>query len=89
MWSEGGEETECAVRILKSTGKVQNIKGNALVADFVHLFIQFCMFASPILITGGDELSKCSLKYEPSVFNINTNVKDGITHELSRFVSNQ
>ena len=25
------------------------------------------------------ELSKCSLKYEPSVFNINTNVKDGIT----------
>ncbi len=25
------------------------------------------------------ELSKCSLKYEPSVFNINTNVKDGIS----------
>ena len=32
----------------------------------------------PTLIIGGDELSKCSLKYEPSVFNMNTNVKDGI-----------
>ena len=30
------------------------------------------------------ELSKCSLKYEPSVFNINTNVKDGIMSNLVR-----
>ena len=61
--------------LLKSIGKVRNIKGNALVADFA----QICMFAYRILITGGDELSKCSLKYEPTVFNINTNVKVGIT----------
>ena len=39
IWSEGGEETECAVRILKSTGKVQNIKGNALVPDFIRFLI--------------------------------------------------
>ena len=39
---------------------------------------------APILIKSEDELSKCSLKYEPSVFNINTNVKDGITPTLGR-----
>ena len=41
-----------------------------------------CMFAYPILIKSAAELSKCSLKYEPSVFNINTNVKDGITQHM-------
>ena len=40
----------------------------------------------PILIRSGDELSKCSLKYEPSVFNININVKDGITIRYFSYV---
>ncbi len=53
---------------------VQNIKGNALVADFAQIWSIACR----ILIKSAAELSKCSLKYEPTVFNINTNVKVGI-----------
>ena len=48
------------------------------MTDFVQFLLRGCPDFTPILIIGGDELSKCSLKYEPSVFNINTNVKDGI-----------
>ena len=36
MGSECGGEVECAVRQLRSSGKVQNIKGNALVADLLN-----------------------------------------------------
>ena len=35
-----------------------------------------------ILIFWSFELRKCSLKYEPTVFNINTNVKVGITYDM-------
>ena len=58
--------------------KIGNIKGNALVADvsiwpyrsgWTRFWDRFWCI----------ELSKCSLKYEPSVFNIITNVKDGIS----------
>ena len=48
MWSGGEAEIGCAARLLKSSGKVQNIKGNALVPDFVH----FLSFAAYLLAPG-------------------------------------
>ena len=46
--------------------------------------VHVCLaLAALIFIIGGDELSKCSLKYEPTVFNINNNVKVGITGEFA------
>ena len=48
MWSGRG----------KCDGKGENIKGNALLADFTHFFT----LAYPILIIGGDELAKLGFK---------------------------
>ena len=56
--------------------------------DLLNYFTRICsdiyLDATPILIKSAAELSKCSLKYEPSVFNINTNVKDGITQKYDK-----
>ncbi len=52
MWSERG----------KCGGKVQNIKGNALVADFATYLSRIYH----ILIIGEDELANITTKYEPT-----------------------
>ena len=53
-------------------------RGKCPCGGFCPIFSVSLALACCILIIGGDELSKCSLKYEPTVFKINTNVKVGI-----------
>ena len=61
-------------------------KGKCVRDRFAPVFVVCSSGLAPILIKSDDELSKCSLKYEPSVFNINTNVTDGITWELLHLI---
>ncbi len=57
----------------------EKTRGKRARDGFAQLFSVSLSLAYRILIIWSFELSKCSLKYEPSVFNINTNVKDGIS----------
>ena len=81
-WLVGVEETDCVGR-LAGKGKVRNIKGNALVPDFMQFLLQYYVIAYPILIKSAAELSKCSLKYEPSLLTKQASLGwDNIMREL-------
>ena len=54
----------------QSSGKIENVKGNALGTDFVHFLIKFCSDT----YHWSFELSKCSLKYEPSLLTKQTSL---------------
>ena len=67
----------------------KNIERASKVVDFqlerlrVNLGVQIWVDASFGTGFGVFELSKCSLKYEPTVFNINTNHEVGIRAVLN------
>ncbi len=53
-------------------------RGKRPLAEFIQILPHVCRWLLGYLYLGRDELNKCSLKYEPTVFNLNINVKVGI-----------